>query len=292
MRVAQSESYRNFLANIEKLNDFLNTVNRQVSSGKKVNQLKDAPDASAQLVSLRDEAAEIDQYQSNIDTGSFFLGMADSILNEVNNLVTCIYAKGSQSASDTVSSDARAVLATEIRSFRDQILTLANSQVRGRYIFAGSQVSSVPFTIDEDAVQYQGDQDASRISVDDGLEVKQSIPGSAAFQSIFNTIESLLIRMDRNDLSGIQSALTQFASALSGLGQARGEIGANLNLLEKVKTHLQSEELSLNEQKSRIEDTNMAEAIVQLNQAKTALDTALTAGGSILQQSNLFDILG
>jgi hypothetical protein len=37
---------------------------------------------------------------------------------------------------------------------------------------------------------------------------------------------------------------------------------------------------------------NMAEAVVQLSQAKNSLDAALSAGGSILSQRNLFDILG
>jgi hypothetical protein len=36
----------------------------------------------------------------------------------------------------------------------------------------------------------------------------------------------------------------------------------------------------------------MAQATVQMSQAQTALEAAMAAGGSILQQKNLFDILG
>ncbi len=292
MRVAQSETYRSFLGNLETLNERMNKLNSQVSSGKKLAQLKDSPASSAQLIGMRDQAAEIDQYQTNIDSGSYFLGMADSIFNEVNNLVTSIYAKGSQSASESVTADDRATIGTEIRSLRDQILALANSQVLGRYIFAGSRTSSAPFIVSGDTVSYQGDETANKISVDRGLEVQEGVPGSAAFNSIFSAVDSLLSNVSSNNMDGIQTALGQFASALSGLGIARGEIGANLGLLNNAKTNLGSQETSLKAQQSQVEDANMAEAVTGLSQVQTALQTAMTAGGSILQQRNLFDILG
>ena len=292
MRVAQSETYRSFLGNLDTLNERLNKLNSQVSSGKKLEQLKDSPASSAQLIGMRDQAAEIDQYQSNIDSGSYFLGTADSILNEVNNLVTSIYAKGSQSASEAVTADDRATIGTEIRSLRDQIVALANTQVLGRYIFAGSRTNAAPFIVSGDAVAYQGDESVNKISIDRGLEVKEGIPGSASFNSIFSAVDSLLTNLSANNLDGIKTVLGQFASALSGLGIARGEIGANLSLLNNAKTNLGSQETSLKAQQSQLEDANMAEAVTALSQVRTALQTTMTAGGSILQQRNLFDILG
>jgi flagellar hook-associated protein 3 FlgL len=292
MRITQTETYRNFLANIDKLNENYNTINNQVSSGKKLTNLKDSPADSAQLVSLRDQASEIDQYQSNIDAGSFFLGNADSILNEVNNLTTTIYAKGSQAASQAVNSDARATIAGEIRALRDQIVSLGNSRTLGRYIFAGSQTANAPFTLTGDAVSYNGDDNANNIAIDDGLNIKAGVSGSSAFNSIFSAVNSLLGSIDGNDLSGIKTALDQFPSALSGLSLARGEIGANLGTLNNAKTNLQSRETNLTKQKSQLEDMDMAEAVVKLNQVQTALQTAVSAGGSVLQQRNLFDFLG
>jgi len=292
MRVTPSETYRNFLADLETLNTSLNIFSRQVSSGKKLTQLSDSPEGSAILISLNEQQSEIDQYQSNIDTGSYFLGMADSTLNEVNNLVTSIYTNGSQAASELTSSDARAVLAADIRSLRDQILSLANTQARGRYIFAGSNVTSPPFVLNGDTAFYQGNGNINSIVVNDGMEVEQGVAGSAAFSSVFSAIESLLTAMDANDLSGIQTALGQFSSALSDLGQARGQIGSGLSALENIGTALTSRETNLKAEQSKIEDADLAQAAVHLKQTQTALETAISAGGSILEQRNLFDILG
>ena len=130
------------------------------------------------------------------------------------------------------------------------------------------------------------------IVVDDGMEVEQGVAGSAPFDSVFSSINSLLTAMDANDISSIQAALGQFSSALSELEQARGQIGSNMSVLDNAATALTSKETNLKAQQSKIEDADMAQAAVQLKQTQTALEAAMSAGASILQKRNLFDILG
>jgi flagellar hook-associated protein 3 FlgL len=292
MRITQSETYRNFVSDLETLNDAFNRVSRQVSSGKSLTQLGDSPEGIADLLSLTDLAADINQYRSTTNTVSYYLGVADSALNEVNNLVTSVYSRGSQAASEAVDSSERATLATEIRSLRDQILSLANSQAKGRYLFAGSMVASAPFVISGDTVSYIGNNDVNSIPVEEGTQVQSGVSGADAFSSAFSAIETLLLAVGSNNVSSIGTALGQFKSAFSQLGQARGKIGASLNLIENVRARLDGQETSLKARRSQIEDADIAEAVVQLSQTKTALQTAISAGGSILSQRNLFDFLG
>jgi flagellar hook-associated protein 3 FlgL len=292
MRVTQAETTRIFLSNLETLNETYNRLSGQLSSGKKLNQLKDSPGDSANLLSMTDRASDIDQYQSSGNTVSFNLGVADSALNEINNLVTSIYSKGSEAASESINNSERAAIATDVRSLRDQVLSLANSQAKGRYIFAGSQVAAVPYTINADSITYHGDTAVATVGVDDGIAVPTGVSGSDAFSLVFSSIEALITAIGTNNTSSIGSALGQFASAFSQLGQARGTIGASMNTLQSVQDRLSTEETTLEAQRSQIEDADMAKAAVQMSQTKTALDAAMTAGGSILQQRNLFDILG
>ncbi len=292
MRVTSSEIYRNFLNDLEKLSASYSKVSQQISSGKKLTQLGDSPAGSSELVSLTELASEIDMYRSNMDTSTYVLQVADSALNEVHNIYTTIYTKGSEAASELLQPEARAAIATEVRTLRDQILSLANTQVRGRYIFGGAETLEPPFEISGDAVTYVGDDDTNSVAVNEGVDVQVGVVGSDTFNAIFSSIESVLTALDSNDVDGIQNALAQFSSAFSSLGQSRGQIGSNLGLLENISSVLDSKELNVKEQRGTIEDANMAEAAVQLNQIKTALDAALSAGGSILSQSNLFDILG
>jgi len=292
MRVTQAESYRNLLSGMEALNRNLNTVNQQISSGRRLTDLKDSPIGSAELVTLAEKASQIDQYRSNSDSCAFFLGVAESALNEVQNVVTAIYTAGSEGASGYITADTRAVIADEIRTMRDQLLSLANTQARDRYVFAGSQANTVPFVLSGDSVTYQGDSSVNTVSVDDGLEVRQGADGSTVFNGIFAAVSSLLTALDADDSSSIQSALEEVSSALSGLGRIRAQVGAALGQLQDVNAHLDTYKVAVQQQRGNIEDTDLAEASIQLSQLQTALKAAVSAASSILPRNSLFDILG
>jgi flagellar hook-associated protein 3 FlgL len=292
MRVTSAEMYRNFLSDLEKLNTSYNKVSQQISSGKRLAQLKDSPAGCAELVSLTELASEIDTYRSNMDSGSYFLRAAESALNEVNNIFTSLYTRGSQAGSELMTQEARAAIGTEVRTLRDQILSLANSQVRGRYIFGGSQTLSPPFELTGDSVAYQGDDEVTKAAINEGVEVSLGVTGDETFNAVFVAIESLLTALDGNDVPGIQSALSQFSSAFTELGQVRGQIGSNLSVMDHITTVLDSKELNLKERRGKIEDANIAEAAVKLKQIQTALQAAISSGGNMLSKPNLFDILG
>lgn len=292
MHITPSMASRDLLASLDTLNEQLDTVSQQISTGKRMVHLRDSPAAGAESVLLAGEAAKLDQYKANTDSGNFYLQVADSVLNSVQNLVTSIQTKGSAATSDTASASDCASLAEEVRSLRDQVLSLANSEVRGRYIFAGSKITSAPFVISIDAVTYQGDDEINKISVDDGLQVQQNIPGSSVFSPIFDAIQSMLAAMDAGDHAGIGAAVAQMSSSLGGLNLARGQVGAELGKLENASLELDTEAVNLRAQQSRVEDANAAEAATRLSQLQTALKTTLAVGQSILQQHNLFDFLG
>ena len=115
MRVTDAAIYRNFLASLETTNERLDTVSQQLSSGKRLVHLSDAPDVAAESVLLMKEAAELDQYQANADSGKFYLQVADSALNSVQNLLITIQTDGIEAASGTASTSAvwRSILKLE-----------------------------------------------------------------------------------------------------------------------------------------------------------------------------------
>jgi flagellar hook-associated protein 3 FlgL len=295
MNVTQSVMSRNLLSNVENLNERLETVSQQISTGKRMVHLRDSPATAAESAILAAESADLDQYKANTTSANYYLQIADSALNSVQELVTSIQTKGSAGASDTVNASDRAALAADVRSLRDQLLSIANTEVHGRYIFAGSMVTTTPFTIDDDnypdTVTYHGDGQSVGVKVGNELEAQQNVPGSAVFKPVFDSIESLLTAMDGGDTAGIGVAIQGLTSSLAGLNLARGQVGAELNKIQNVTSELDTEEVNLRAQQSRVEDTNTAEAATQLSQLQTALSVTLTAGQSMLQQKNLFDFL-
>ncbi len=291
MRITQAITYRNFLSSAENLNEALETASRQVSSGKKLNRLQDSPSGSAELVLLKAQLADIDQYKTNIDDSTFFLNVADSALSSAYNLVTTIFTRGSAAASGTTDAAGRASIATEIGLLRDELLSLGNTQTRGRSIFAGSDVKEAAFVMSDGTVTYQGNADVNRIEIEASLEVRQNIPGSAIFLPIFEKVDALLQAIDSGDSSAIQGALSGIAPALAEITKARVQVGVDLRRLSDVTIDHEAQQLNIETRRGNVEDADMARAITELNQIQSALKATLTAQGSV-QQYNLFDFLG
>jgi flagellar hook-associated protein 3 FlgL len=291
MRVADSTSYRNLVDNLNMLNERLEKASQEVSTGKRLTRPQDSPSESAEVVQLAVQLGQIDQYRTNIDNSGFFLHVTESVLNSLHDLLTTIFTRGSAAGSSFNDASVRQALATEIRSLRDEIFSLANTEVRGRYLFAGSRVTSAAFEINGDTVSYLGDERVNTIQIAAGLQVEQNIPGSAVFSTVFANIEQLLTAIESGDQAGIESALDQFSDTFSALGQVRTRLGVDLSKLQDSEVALQTQEADINTRRAHVEDANLAEAITRLNQTQTALQATLSAG-SFVRQLNLFDYLG
>lgn len=291
MRITDAISYRNMLAGVESLNDKLEQANEEVSSGKKLLTLHDSPADSAENLQLNNQLGQLDQYQSNSDASSFYLQVTDSSLNSLYNLVTSVYSQGSAAASNFNDANARASYAADIRSQLDQALSLANTQVRGRYIFAGSKVTAPAFTAAGDTVTYQGDNKVNTIDIGEGLQVHENVTGSDAFSPVFTAISGLLSAIDSGDQGAMQTALSQFSGTLATVNNVRSQLGVDLASVQNSATARQAEQTDIQQRQSTISSADMAVALTQVTQTQTALQAALSVG-AVLGKQNLFDYLG
>lgn len=291
MRITDGITSRNILANIAMLNERLERASDQVSSGEKISTLHDSPSGSTEMLRLGQQLTQIDQYQANAENGSFFLNVTDSTLNSLYNLVTSVFTRGSAAANSSNDAGTLAALAAEIRSQRDQIFSLANTQVRGRYIFAGANVLTPAYALTGDNATYQGDVEVNKIDIGSSLQVQANIPGSAVFDQVFASITALLTAVDSGDQNAIKSALGQFSGALGTLNQVRSRLGVDLDKLQDVATTRQELRSNLKARQSAINDADMAEAISDVTRTQTALEATMSVG-ALLGRKNLMDYLG
>ena len=291
MRVADSTAYRSLLDNLNSLNLQLQKATQEVSTGRRLNRPQDSPSDSAEVLQLNTQAGQIDQYRTNADSAGYFLHMTETSLDSVYNLFTSVFTRGSEAGNNFKDAGVRETLATEIRALRDEILSLANTEARGRYLFSGSQVSSPAFELSGDTAAYLGDERVNTIQIADGLQVGQNIPGSAAFSAVFSDIEQLLGAIESGDSGAIETALDGFSGTFAELQKVRTRLGVDLGKLVDSEVSLQVRETDIATRKAHIQDADLAEAITRLNRTRTALEAALSAG-SLVGQRNLFDYLG
>jgi flagellar hook-associated protein 3 FlgL len=82
----------------------------------------------------------------------------------------------------TTSIEGLEAIAGVIEGYKQNLFNLANTQTEGQYVFAGSDASVKPFSMDAAGkVTYNGDSDLRKIAVDEGSYRERGINGIDAF---------------------------------------------------------------------------------------------------------------
>jgi flagellin-like hook-associated protein FlgL len=146
MRITTSMLYRNFLAQVQRLNQDFAGYNEQISSGKRLNKPSDDPPDLTELMSLRDEVLRIAKYTDNIVEAMRRLESADSRMNDATNALIRLIQLTEQAANSPVGTSGRRAIAVEVKEIQAQILSISGSQVADRYLFSGTRTtrSSIP----------------------------------------------------------------------------------------------------------------------------------------------------
>ena len=137
-----------FLNDIDRIAERLERAQTQITSGRRVNVVSDAPDEISRLLATRSQLAAAEQVHSNLNRVKGEVDAAESALAQAVSVVERISTLGAQGAMDTISADGRASLAGEIGSLLEQLVNIASTKVDGRYIFSGDTDTTTPYTFD------------------------------------------------------------------------------------------------------------------------------------------------
>jgi len=108
----------------------LATAEMQVATGRKVNQLSDDPTASATMVISLTDAANVDQYTSNVGTLVPKMQTADSAISQIVTELNTAITLGTQGANGT-SSAQRPAIASEVAGVLATVVSQANASYSG-----------------------------------------------------------------------------------------------------------------------------------------------------------------
>ncbi|MGJ0287921.1 flagellar hook-associated protein FlgL [Aliarcobacter cryaerophilus] len=108
---------------------------------------------------------------------------SDTAMKEVKLLLEKIKAQELIKANtSTTSIEGLEAIAGVIEGYKQNLFNLANTQTEGQYVFAGSDASVKPFSMDPSGkVTYNGDSDLRKIAVDEGSYRERGINGIDAF---------------------------------------------------------------------------------------------------------------
>jgi flagellar hook-associated protein 3 FlgL len=108
---------------------------------------------------------------------------------------------------------------------------------------------------------------------------------------VFTAVNQLRVALEANDTIGIQNAEAALTQAGDYLNQQLGFYGAAQNRIAAATDLSQKMDLNLQTALSGKQDADLAQAILDLTQAKTQEQASLAARAQ-MRKTSLFDLLG
>lgn len=295
-----------FLASLSDLETRISQVNRQISSGVRVNLASDDPSALAKILEYQGQIGHINQVQANLNSAQTEAQSADGALQTAATVLDQLVSIGSNGASGATSATTRTSLGEQVQGLEQQLVSIVNTSVNGRYIFGGDSPETAPYTYDwtspEGVVQNSSPTNTTAITDADGNQIVPRLTaqqifdarnpdGTPASGNIFNAVYSLGQALLSNNQTGIQSALDSLKAAVTQLGQATISYGNIATWIQQASQTATTQLNNVTQALSSIRDSDIATDATQLTLDKTAMDAALSAHGS-LNTKSLFSYLG
>ena len=190
----------------------LETTRNQISSGIKVFNPSDDAGRSGTIYNLQTLLLRIDGHQKRISQVKNSLETQEGIVSTANEVMIRAEELASQAANGTYSVEVRRQMADEIFQLRDQLVSLANSQHQGVYLYGGLSEGDAPFDVNNaffptpaastypaanqhyvlDAVATDPGQDTTRtINISDTETIRINSTARSVFLDSINALERL-----------------------------------------------------------------------------------------------------
>ena len=299
MQISTNSYFRQNTENFQDLKTQAAKLQEQISTGKKISAASDDPVAFSDLALLKARNLRLAQFKRNIDVARQTLTLEDSALKQDSNLLTRMKELAITGSNDTLSPADRKLVGIEAKGLTDSLIDLANTKdSNGLPIFGGFK-SENPFERQVDgSIVYKGDSNKTIQAVGDDAQVTVGFSGHEVFnrvamgngpsKSVFEIVTAIT-----DALADGKTPITpndDIAKALDHIISQQAEVGSRLSLLDNAEQKLQDNQTATTAQISILQDTDIENAVTDLQKKLTTLEAAQTSFVKIAQLS-LFNYL-
>tara|TARA_B100000886_G_scaffold339748_1_gene306155 strand:+ start:2549 stop:3751 length:1203 start_codon:yes stop_codon:yes gene_type:complete len=185
MKVSTQYFYEKSLSNLQKAQSEASKSNEQLSTGKSLVRPSDDTLKLRTVANLNRSITSLENFSGNVEHLLNRLSLEESVVLSASDATVRIKELAIQASNATYSQDDRRIMASEVESLREHLLSLANSRdANGSAIFGGSRTESEPFVESDDGrIRYQGDDQVMRVEVADGRSLAKNRAGLQVFAS-------------------------------------------------------------------------------------------------------------
>ena len=272
----------------------MGVVMQQLSTGSRINSAKDDAAGLAISQNMTSQIRGLNQAVRNANDGISLLQTADGALVETSNMLQRMRELSVQSANGTLSDTQRGYLNTEFTNLSSQIGKIATETVwNGKQVLSASSASGTSgdatsvvastAVIPTSAGQASVASAASYAGYDTfTFQTGQSANTITVKISAMTETGLAIAGMDIGTLAAGAAALTKLDTALASVNSQRATLGAVTNRLTYAADNMASISTNISASRSRIMDTDYAQATSQL--AKTQI--IQQAATAMLAQAN------
>jgi flagellar hook-associated protein 3 FlgL len=310
MRISTSWAQQTSVNSLLDQQSRLQRTQMQLSTGKNILAPSDDPTSAALIVDLNQSIKQTEQYQSTINTARQRLSLEDGVLQNATEVLHKIKELGVRGLNATNSPSDRVIIATEMESLNEHLVSLANTRnANGEYLFSGFKSATQPFSKDAlnvGAYIYAGDTNSRAIQIGENRQIADgdhgvnvfgiptggplpvTAPAPGSITNIFEAIDRFAADMKSNTPNS--ASLDDLSSALNKILTVETSVGARLNALDNQENINADFVLNMKTVLSATEDLDYAEAISKFNQQTVSLQAAQQAFTQVKKLS-LFNYL-
>ena len=172
------------LENLENTRRRRDRAIEQISTGLEIRRPSDGPSRASGIVRTDSDIRILRQFKANLQGVGEQLASADSVLNKAIDVLLRAHTLAAQGANFTQTESTRNSIAIEVDSLIRNLVTIANTNQGGKFLFSGLKEETQPFVIDftnPDGVLYLGDQGRRSVAFPGGTESQVSVDGQSIF---------------------------------------------------------------------------------------------------------------
>ena len=282
--------HRNAVSDMGTLQRRIDGLQQAIASGSRLVRPSDDPVAGDTVARIDRTGADATAYSANRAVVRDSLATADTALQGMAALFARARELSVQGRTGTLDAAGRDAVGTEMLGLHDQLVALANTQDgRGRAVFAGGGATAYATQPDGSAL-YVGSNDASPAPVEAGVSIAALDEGTSLFGDAFASVRALGLALRSGDTAGLADASDAMLTGEGRIGQALARVGSRAARIDLLDAAADDVGLQRAANRSALADTNLPDAIAQMQQLLTTLQ-ATQATYSRVSQLSLFDYL-
>jgi len=288
MRVATFASSQSLLQAAMRIQVKQAEATLQQASGQVSSDYGGLGSKAGSVVSLQASMTRSKAYEAAANTAS---NRVETMYNAVGSIIDDLTSFKATLASSTISSDTLQITA---QSMLESVVALMNTQLDGRYLFAGSAVDTAPVDIDsiegstaasqDELDYYQGDDQVTSVRVSSSHVISYGVTAdNASFRQALWALST--IANGSTDSASVTEAIDLLTSAIDGLAAVQTKLSLNASALESAVSSQEDYQTTTEDLIANLSEVDITTVAANMSNYQAQLQAAYAAIGKIANLS-------